>query len=159
MRGFDLYWYDFTQLLSAAPGTREDVRDLLQQGYSVTLPKTSYEVLWDRLAKTLMRPIAERVVSRSHSGKPGPNSYYDYISKSMYYVDPDAMPKWIEKLSKTNNNLETVSSHRSAQTIYLEELLDPLNYYTPKWKKYYDHAWDVALRRTSLTSDQLLKDR
>ena len=53
MRGFDLYWYDFTQLLSAAPGTREDVRDLLQQGYSVTLPKTSYEVLWDRLSEQL----------------------------------------------------------------------------------------------------------
>ena len=53
MRGFDLYWYDFTQLLAASPGTREEVRDLLQQGHGIALPKTSYEVLWDRLSEQL----------------------------------------------------------------------------------------------------------
>ncbi len=53
MRGFDLDWYDFTQMLSAAPGTRKEVRDLLQQGYDIKLPKTSYEVMWDRLSEQL----------------------------------------------------------------------------------------------------------
>ena len=53
MRGFELDWYDFTQLLAASQGTREEVRDLLQQGYAITLPKTSYEVMWDWLSEQL----------------------------------------------------------------------------------------------------------
>ena len=35
LRGFNLDWYDFTQLLSATQGTREEVRDLLQQSYAI----------------------------------------------------------------------------------------------------------------------------
>ena len=39
MRGFELDWYDFTQLLAATPGTREEIRDLFQQGYGLgTIP-------------------------------------------------------------------------------------------------------------------------
>ena len=53
MRRLDLDGHDFTQMLSAAPGTRKQVRDLLQQGYGIKLPKTSYEVMWDRLSEQL----------------------------------------------------------------------------------------------------------
>ena len=53
MRGFELDWCDFTDLLAAAPGTREEIRDLFQQGYGIPLPKTSYEVMWDRLSEQL----------------------------------------------------------------------------------------------------------
>ena len=53
MRGFELDWYDFTQLLAASSGTREEIRDLFQQGYGIPLPKTSYEIMWDRLSEQL----------------------------------------------------------------------------------------------------------
>jgi hypothetical protein len=53
MREYDLDGWDFTQLLTAAPGTLEEIRDLLQQGYGIWLPKTSYSVLWNRLVEQL----------------------------------------------------------------------------------------------------------
>ena len=53
MRGFDLEWWEFRDLLSASPCTLEEARDLLQQEYAVKLPKTSYEIMWERLEEQL----------------------------------------------------------------------------------------------------------
>ena len=53
MREFDLDSYDFEELLSASPCTREEARDHLQRGYAAKLPKTSYEIMWERLEEQL----------------------------------------------------------------------------------------------------------
>ena len=53
MRGFDLDEPDFIELLGSAPCTRATVQEYLQRGYGVRVPKTSYEVIWERLRQHL----------------------------------------------------------------------------------------------------------
>ncbi len=62
MRGFDVDWYDFTQLLGASPCTRETVQEHLQVGYDLRVPRSSYDAMWARLDEQLGETGAADVV-------------------------------------------------------------------------------------------------
>ncbi len=47
--------YPFYELLYDAPGTKEDKQDFFQRRRKVLVPKTNYEVMWERLVEWLGR--------------------------------------------------------------------------------------------------------
>lgn len=54
--------YRFYELLYDAPGTKEDKQDFFQRRMKVLVPKTNYEVMWERLVDYLRRGGAGEAV-------------------------------------------------------------------------------------------------
>ena len=51
--GFTFDHWEFVELLAAAPCTRSEAQEYLQSGFNVRVPKTSYELMWERLEEQL----------------------------------------------------------------------------------------------------------
>jgi hypothetical protein len=53
VRGFQLDYLDFIELLSSTPCTRATVQEYLRTGFHVKVPRTSYDLIWERLEEQL----------------------------------------------------------------------------------------------------------
>src|SRR2546426_11685104 len=53
---------DALDLLVAAPGTKEDKQEFLKDEFDVRVPKTSYDLMWERLADELNEDQAAEAV-------------------------------------------------------------------------------------------------
>lgn len=62
---------DLIELLASTPCTKEVAQDYLQRGHGVRLPRTSWDLMWDRLVERLgeesaVDAVAELVLATAH---------------------------------------------------------------------------------------------
>ena len=51
--GFKFDRLDFIEFLASAPCTKAKAQEYLESGFNVRVPRTSYELMWDRLEEQL----------------------------------------------------------------------------------------------------------